>query len=643
MTKISMARNWLIAPFVIAVISMTSACSDGDGTPSSARNGFSEYDFVKDSHIRVQPHHVGMTFLEPYDAAVTQVPDTLTLGVDQIPVSVPEDRIFTYSMSPHDKTIESVTMVDSAGEEIFRINAHNHSVSVSLRAGEYDLILTSGYSVQEAGGADHKVVFLHSDSDRAFSTDGSAIYRLFSTNSCSGENLCGANLAGVNLDSAFLEGADLTGANLSQADLCNSYLCNATLDSANLEKAALLVANMDGATGATNAYLLAHCDLYDTIMPDGSTAFCTAYSTPAADGVKASPYNTNYGKPNKIEVKRVADGERHITFGVITDTHINATYADSVPTRDHRYRDTPRIERNRNTIDDINGEAAGCLGIVHLGDMVDKHRVQNLVAFRQLYENDYPGGDGGAIRGAGDSDEQAYSMGYRIEQPVFVSLGNCPHDTSCVSGGWHDARNYVADRIKDAPGILSYYPDDAYIWRWGQYILVHFGLWAGDPGYSSNKTVDYDKLEWFRDWLAENRVYEEGLGLLIFQHYGWDEFSTDGRWWSPEMRALELDILCRRGAAIDPGMPYNVLAICTGHIHAWRHFRVHAGKNALGKDVFFDNISFDDAGSGGDPYGYSIVSLTDHKMIVHYKNVADPDPENCWHTWEKDIAAPNPP
>jgi len=642
MTKNSMAGCRVVAFCILALISMTSACSEGDGSPSSARNGFTEYDFVSDSSIRVQPSNVGITFLEPHDATLTRVPDTLTLGMDKIPLSIPEDRPFTYSMSPHDTTIASVIMVDATGKEIFRINARNHSVSVFLRAGEYDLILTSVYSVQEAGGADHKLVFLHSDSDRAFSTDSSAIYRLFSTNSCSGENLCGANLAGVNLDSAYLEGADLNGVNLSNANLCNATLCNSVLDGANLKDAMLLVANLGGATGVTNAYLLTHCDLYDTIMPDGSNAFSVVYSEPAAEGLGASPYNTDYGKPNKIDVKSVSDDEKDITFGVITDTHINASYAGWVPSKEHKYRDTHRVIRNRRTIDDINMDAAGCLGIVHLGDMVDKNTVQNLVAFRQLYENDYPGGDRGAIRGAGDADDHAYSQGYRIEKPIFVSLGNCPHDTQSTPDGWHYARDYVADRIKDAPGILSYYSDDAYIWRWGQYILVHFGLWAGDPGYSSNKFIDYDKLQWIKDWLADNRVYEEGLGVLIFQHYGWDGFSTDGRWWSPEMRALELDILCRRDAAVDPDMPYNVLAICTGHIHAWNHFIVYAGKDALGEDVLFDNISFEDAGSAGDPYGYSIMSLTGDKMIIRSRNVADPDPDHCWRSWEKKIIVPNP-
>ncbi len=636
-------RILAIALCMLAMAAIMSGCSDEQGEPPVSKNAFSEYDFAADSSIRVQPQNVGMTFLEPYDATMTQVPDTLAFGVDKMPLNVPEDRMFTYSMSPHDTTIESIKMVDAAGQEIFTINAENHSVSVSLQAGHYDLILTSGYSVQAADGADHKVVFLHSDSDRSISTDGSAIYRLFSTNSCSNENLYGAELKMANLDSAYLEGADLRDVNLSKANLCNADLCNTALEGANLEDAELLVANMDGAIGVTNAYLQAYCALYDTIMPDGSNGFSTARFTPAAQELESSPYNTDLGKPNHIEVRSVSDEERNITFGVITDTHINATYAGRIPSRDHKYRDTHRIQRNRKTIADINTKATECLGVVHLGDMIDKHRVQNLVAFRQLYENDYPGDSGGAIRGAGNFDDDAYSQGYRIEMPVFMSLGNFPHDTASSPEGWPYARDYVVARMRDVPGILGHYPDDTYIWRWGQYVLVHFGLWAGDPDYSTNKSIDYDKLAWIKNWLAENRVYEKGLGLLIFQHYGWDPFSMDGRWWSPEMRQLELDILCRRDAVVDPGMPYNVLAICTGHDHAWKQYRVYAGKNALGEDISFDNLTFDDAGSGGDSYGYSIVSLTGGKMIVRYKDVADPDPEHCWHTWEKDICVPDPP
>jgi hypothetical protein len=57
----------------------------------------------------------------------------------------------------------------------------------------------------------------------------------------------------------------------------------------------------------------------------------------------------------------------------------------------------------------------------------------------------------------------------------------------------------------------------------------------------------------------------------------------------------------------------------------------------------FRPASFADDRNAGDPYGFSIVSLTGHKMIIRYKNVADPNPDHCWHTWEKEIMVPNPP
>ena len=91
------------------------------------------------------------------------------------------------------------------------------------------------------------------------------------------------------------------------------------------------------------------------------------------------------------------DAQKWVTFGIITDTHIDASYAGI-----SKYRDTDKVKRNRGTIDCINIDAynAGCWGVVHLGDMTDAGDAQNMVAFRQLYENDYPGKNGGNIAGA---------------------------------------------------------------------------------------------------------------------------------------------------------------------------------------------------------------------------------------------------
>ena len=170
----------------------------------------------------------------------------------------------------------------------------------------------------------------------------------------------------------------------------------------------------------------------------------------------------DYGTPHHIYIASVPDDQTSVKFGLITDTHIDASYAGKVakssyPYYDYRYRDTDHVKRNRTTITGLNVAAyhAGCHGIIHLGDMVNDNNTQNLVAFRQLYENDYPGYDAGAIAGVGDDHHQAYSQGYRINKPVFPTLGN--HDSPYYNDSptdWQKAASYIRDRIKDASGLI---------------------------------------------------------------------------------------------------------------------------------------------------------------------------------------------
>lgn len=343
----------------------------------------------------------------------------------------------------------------------------------------------------------------------------------------------------------------------------------------------------------------------------------------------------DYGRPFKIDIVPVPDDERNVKFGLIGDSHIDASYAGWV--FGHPYRDTDRVKRNRNLIHDINIDAtsAGCLGIIHLGDMVDDNNNQNLVAFRQLYENDYPGHDGGAIAGVSDEDYDAYSQGYRINKPVFPTLGN--HDVPYYDDdphNWSEPANYINDRVIGASGLKYHYRFAAYIWRWGQYYFINLGLWAGSYEHESNTDIDYGKLQWLEAFLSEH-VGNSNLGVLIFQHYGWDDFSTDGRWWSNQMRNLQLDVLMRRplgsGNTVQ-GNPYNVIGIFTGHTHDVEQISVFAGQDTLGNDVHFDNIVVNNAGADID-YGFSIVYLFSDEMRVKTKDCHN----NKWSHWTKPI------
>ena len=338
-------------------------------------------------------------------------------------------------------------------------------------------------------------------------------------------------------------------------------------------------------------------------------------STQKADEIEgvSGNNNTDFGHPYKAHFHTYPHDEKTLSFYVVTDTHIDASYAGI-----DAWCNTSHVKRNRWVIDCINSEHGEWNDkfVIHLGDMDDALQVQNLVSFRQHWENDYPGHDGGAIKGARDTDYNAYSRGHRINLPVYFSLGN--HDVPNSPDGWHYAKDYTHDRFKAAPGF-DWYEEAAstYIWRAGRYIFFHFGLWAGSAAYESNTKINHKKLDWIKEALARH-VPDSTFGLVICQHYGWDYMSTSGHWWSEEMRELEINLLCRRDSSHQPCNPYNVIGIFTGHVHQQGHTKIFAGYDADSNEVYFDNFYFDDAGAD-EYFGYShILFYEGDTMMLHY-------------------------
>lgn len=334
-----------------------------------------------------------------------------------------------------------------------------------------------------------------------------------------------------------------------------------------------------------------------------------------------------YGTPNKIRVAQVPDGQKIIRFGIVTDTHIDATTSDNNwwNSQTYGYNNSAYMDRNRRTVYQMNEQLHpnDCLGVVHIGDMIeqspaqDQYATQQVIAFRQLYENDYPGRHAGVIKGTSED----YSKSFRVNVPVFPTVGN--HD-SPAPGSWHKPADYISERVKGAPGILSFYGRGSYIWRWGMYVFIQLGLWAGsndvwnDPVRDSD--VDLAKLTWLKEWL-KNNVGDSNLGILIFQHYG---FGCGEQWWKKAMETSELNVLCRREKETDLSNPYNIIGIFVGHQHNWGQDRVYAGKDSLGKDVYFDQYRFPDVGKDTDHqyfgYGYAVVWLKETQMTIDWRN-----------------------
>lgn len=332
----------------------------------------------------------------------------------------------------------------------------------------------------------------------------------------------------------------------------------------------------------------------------------------------------NYGRPHKVDIKEVPNSTRQIAFGLITDTHIdigNCSFDG----------DHGNTDRARNLVKHLNRECEDCLGVIHLGDMVDGNNTQYIVAFRQIFEDDYPGHDGGAIAGCDDDDHQAYSKGDRIDFPVFPTLGN--HDVPPFSShdeNWRKAQDYIEDRIIGAGNLMEHYKEVNYVWRWGEYILIQLGQWAGSYEHEDNDATDMDKLFWLRQVL-EKHVGNSGKGVFIFQHYGWDGFSRDSRWWHADQRDLELDVLCRRLDKDDPCVPYNILAIITGHNHGSVVKHINAGKDLKGEDVIFSNFVLQASGAEHNGhYGFSVVNVDGENLQISSKDLKS----GIWSTTE---------
>ena len=214
--------------------------------------------------------------------------------------------------------------------------------------------------------------------------------------------------------------------------------------------------------------------------------------------------------PNKIVVRSVPKDEVNIAFGIITDTHVS---------------DQGTFDRNCDVCRVLNKacDDAGCLGVVHLGDMINGNSDDHLNSWRKIWENDNP-------------------VERRIRYVVFPGVGN--HDVPpyhSAPRSWTGVIQYIGDRARGASGITSY-SNTAYAWDWGAYHFIQLGLWAGSGEFEDKNYTDQNKLDWLANYLTEH-VGDSGDGVLIFQHYGWDGFSTDGDWWSSDQRNKEAEIL----------------------------------------------------------------------------------------------------
>ncbi len=116
-------------------------------------------------------------------------------------------------------------------------------------------------------------------------------------------------------------------------------------------------------------------------------------------GASGDPYKSLYRTPNKISVGQMAPRDTAFKFAIISDTHVDATTSNDRFIDDgsnYGYNNSSSMKRNRSTVYEVNRQCQrpSCLGAVQLGDMIeqgprqDEYAKQQVIAWRQLWEND---------------------------------------------------------------------------------------------------------------------------------------------------------------------------------------------------------------------------------------------------------------
>jgi cytolysin (calcineurin-like family phosphatase) len=172
---------------------------------------------------------------------------------------------------------------------------------------------------------------------------------------------------------------------------------------------------------------------------------------------------------------------------------------------------------------------------------------------------------------------------FKLRWRVFEGYGN--HDFDVLEGRiYHQApaRDVVSIRNQVRhgwPEVRRTAPGNAghYSWDWGEAHFVHANLMAADapaPGGVQGVRDPQQALAFLKQDLAAE-VGTSCRPVVLVMHFGFDDFSSQARWWNDSQRQALFEVL----------RPYNVVAILHGHVHETRAYRVMDG-NGKGYDVF---------------------------------------------------------
>lgn len=241
---------------------------------------------------------------------------------------------------------------------------------------------------------------------------------------------------------------------------------------------------------------------------------------------------------------------RDITFFIASDTHYGLQQDEN---NEKLNKDAIHILNNLAGIPFPNNEF-GIIpeprAVLVPGDLTDSSTPVNYVGYAKDligphvdgYVDDFPvnGANGGGTN-------------HRLKYPVIEAYGN--HDIRDN----HDPENKLTSTVID--GIIArnrqsklkrdFCPAGLHgAWDWDDVRFINVNLYPGGPGEAR------DSLSFLKADLARN-VGASRRPVVIMQHYGFDEFSCQPRWWTDAERNT-----CR-----DAIKPYNVVAIFSGHQH----------------------------------------------------------------------------
>jgi hypothetical protein len=302
------------------------------------------------------------------------------------------------------------------------------------------------------------------------------------------------------------------------------------------------------------------------------------HECPMAPG---GPNYDHYGDPYHPPIQHAKD-TFEITFAVTGDPQFESMYDENwekIPFCGKHAKD--RLLASQKTVKEINASCKnadpGCMGVIVAGDLTQTTCVQQIIAFRQLFEYKYPGDDGGSIACEDDDYYHRYSWGYKLNYPMFPLIGNhddkteCDPDCLCLDyclgcDKTHCHTTFVEDYLDDlvAGGELYEFPIEKrisgtvpeswfkanYAWEWGSFHFISLGLWGFYDGYDypaghfrdgNRASVDPDKIDWLKRHLA---AVGHDKAIVLFQHFGWD--ARGSQWWSSDNAKQLINVLCNR-------------------------------------------------------------------------------------------------